>query len=240
MTNGHLHPLTQAGNKIVDIFQDMGFEIVEGPYIETEWYNFDALNMPDNHPARDMQDTFRIKNQKDKLLRTQTSAIQVQYMENNTPPFKVVSLGSVFRRDDSDASHSPQFYQIEGFSVSKNASMSELKGALSKFIEDFFGNETKIRWRPGFFPFVEPGMEVDIQCSICSGKGCPTCKRKGWVEILGAGMIHPNVLKAAKYKVDEWQGYAFGLGLDRLVMMKYQINDIRLLYSGDLRFLKQF
>lgn len=237
---GHSHLLTQVGRQIVNIFRDMGFAVIEGPEIETEWYNFDTLNMPKNHPARDMQATLHIADGKNKLLRTQTSAVQVKYMENNEPPYKIISPGRVFRRDASDASHSSQFYQLEGFSVTKDASMAELKGVLSKFIEEFFGKGTKIRWRPGYFPFVEPGMEVDIQCSICGGKGCPTCKRKGWVEVLGAGMIHPKVLAAAKYKEDEWQGYAFGLGLDRLAMMKYQINDIRLLYSGDLRFLKQF
>lgn len=237
---GHLHPLTQVERKAVETFTKLGFEIVEGPLIESEYYNFDALNMPKDHPARDMQDTFAIKDMPGKVLRTQTSAAQVAYMEKHQPPFKVIIPGEVFRRDASDMSHSPDFYQIEGLAVDKNISMANLKGTLEQFIREFFGEETKIRWRPGYFPFVEPGLEVDVSCTICGGKGCPTCKKTGWVELLGAGMVHPNVFKAAGYNPNEVQGFAFGVGLDRLAMMKYNINDIRLLYSGDLRFLKQF
>jgi phenylalanyl-tRNA synthetase alpha chain len=240
MNKGHLHLVTQISRQVVEIFSRIGFKIVEGPYIETEWYNFDALNMPDDHPARDMQDTFHIANEKSKLLRTQTSALQVRFMEKNQPPFKIICPGKVFRRDATDPSHSPEFYQLEGLVVSKEASLAELKGVLETFLKELFGQDTIIRWRPGYFPFVEPGMEVDIQCAICHGKGCPTCKRKGWVELLGAGTVHPNVFNAAGYNSDEWQGYAFGVGIDRLAMMKFNISDIRVLYSGDLRFLKQF
>lgn len=244
MIKGHLHPLTQIEREIVSIFSKLGFEIVEGPEIETEWYNFEALNMPADHPARDMQATFVVKDDNPpaggKVLRTQTSAVQVSFMEKNKPPFKIIVPGEVFRRDASDASHAYDFYQFEGLAVGRDISMADLKGTLSYFLKNFFGPEIKIRWRPGYFPFVEPGMEVDVSCVICGGKGCPTCKKTGWVELLGAGMVHPNVFKAAGYEPDEFQGFAFGVGMDRLVMMKYGIKDIRLLYSGDLRFLKQF
>lgn len=235
-----LHPITQIERQVVSIFQDMGFEVIEGPLVETEWYNFDALNIPKDHPARDLQDTFNLKDKEDKILRTQTSAVQVRYMEKHKPPFKIVCPGKVFRRDANDPSHIPEFYQIEGLKVSQDASMAELKGVLDTFAKNFFGPEMKVRWRPGYFPFVEPGMEVDVECSICKGEGCLTCAKSGWVELLGAGMVHPNVFRAAKYDPDEWQGYAFGIGMDRLAMMKFEINDIRTLYSGDLRFLKQF
>ncbi|MCL5407542.1 MAG: phenylalanine--tRNA ligase subunit alpha [Patescibacteria group bacterium] len=240
MLKGHLHPLTQVERKLVSIFQKLGFEMVEGPDIESEWYNFDALNMPKDHPARDMQDTFVVKGQQNKVLRTQTSAGQVAYMEKHQPPFKIIIPGEVFRRDAADASHSPNFYQIEGLVVDKNVSMADLKGALAQFIKEFFGESTKIRWRPGYFPFVEPGMEVDVSCTICGGKGCQTCKQTGWVELLGAGMVHPNVFKAANYDPEKVSGFAFGVGIDRLTMMKYGISDIRVFYANDLRFLKQF
>jgi len=244
MISGHLHPLTYVERKIVSIFGNLGFEVVEGPEIASEWSNFDALNMPKEHPARDMQDTFTLKGDDSKegkrVLRTQTSAVQVPYMKDHQPPFRIIVPGKVFRRDASDVSHSSNFYQVEGLMVDDKVSLAELKGVLKQFIEEFFGPNTKVRWRPGYFPFVEPGMEVDVSCVICQGKGCPTCKRTGWVELLGAGMVHPNVFKAAKYDPEKVQGFAFGIGLDRLAMMKYGINDIRLLYSGDLRFLKQF
>lgn len=239
MSKGNLNPITQIARQIVSIFQDMGFELVEGPLMVKEWYNFEALNMPEYHPARDMQDTFYTKDS-DKLLRTQTSTVQIEYMENHKPPFKIVSPGRVFRRDASDASHLPQFYQMEGLAVDENISLADLKSILEIFIKRFLGDNTSIRFRPGYFPYVEPGMEVDIGCTICQAKGCPTCKNKGWVEVLGAGMVHPAVFKAVKYDPDKWQGFAFGLGLDRFAMLKYQIDDIRLFYSGDLRFLKQF
>lgn len=240
MEQGHLHLLTQANREVIKIFEEMGFAIVEGPQITTEWYNFDALNIPKNHPARDMQDTFRLKHDHNKLLRTQTSAIQVEYMEKNQPPFKIICPGKVFRRDASDPSHTVQFYQLEGLAVDLNISLADLTSILENFAKQYFGSNTKIRFRPGYFPFVEPGLEMDVSCSICQGRGCPTCKRKGWVELLGAGMVHPNVFKAAQYDSGKWQGYAFGMGIDRLAMMKYQINDIRTLYENDLRFLKQF
>lgn len=233
-----MHLLTWVEREAVGIFQKMGFGVVEGPLIESEWYNFEALNIPADHPARDMQATLVLEN--DRLLRTHTSSAQVRFMEKNRPPFRIVVPGEVFRRDASDASHSPDFYQLEGLMVAKFVSMADLKGVLAQFIREFFGKDVKIRWRPGYFPFVEPGMEIDVGCTICQGKGCPTCKKTGWVELLGAGMVHPNVFCAAIYKPDEWQGFAFGVGIDRLAMMKYNIDDIRLLYAGDLRFLKQF
>ncbi|HLB95681.1 MAG TPA: phenylalanine--tRNA ligase subunit alpha [Patescibacteria group bacterium] len=255
MTSGHLHPLTQVERKLVDIFEKMGFEVVEGPEIETEWYNFEALNIPKDHPARDMQATFILKNDKDRILRTHTSAAQVRFMEKNQPPFRIIVPGKVFRRDAPDASHSFEFNQLEGLAVGEDISLAHLKGTLKSFIEEFFGFKTAVRFRPGYFPFVEPGIEVDISCTICQGKGCPTCKKTGWLELLGAGMVHPNVFKAAGYdperpalparldsakRAGRWQGFAFGVGLDRLAMLKYKINDIRLLSSSDLRFLKQF
>lgn len=239
MLQGHLHPLTQVEREIVSIFGSLGFKVVEGPEIESQWYNFEALNFPKDHPARDMQATLTLKDS-DKILRTHTSAAQVAYMEKNQPPIRIIVPGKVYRRDASDASHTPQFRQVEGLMVDKNVNMAQLKGVLAEFIAKFFGPKTKIRWRPAYFPFVEPGMEVDICCNLCQGKGCPACKKSGWMELLGAGMVHPNVFKAAGYQPDKWQGFAFGMGVDRIVMMKYGINDIRLLYNSDLRFLKQF
>ncbi len=239
MDKGHLHPITQMNRQVIEIFSNMGFEVVEGQELETEWYNFDALNIPANHPARDMQDTFALNNS-DKILRTQTSAVQVRFMEKNQPPFRIICPGKVFRRDATDASHSIEFNQLEGLVVSKEASMAELKGLLEIFLKKLFGGNIAMRWRPSYFPFVEPGVEVDIKCIICHGKGCSTCKKSGWVELLGAGMVHPNVFKSAKYGANQWQGYAFGIGIDRLVMMKFGISDIRVLRSGNLLFLKQF
>lgn len=240
MIKGHLHPLTYVEREIVAIFQKLGFEVVEGPDVETVWHNFDALNMPESHPARDMQDTFVLKNFPDKVLRTHTSAAQVVYMEKHQPPFRIVVPGEVFRRDAPDASHIFDFHQIEVLAVNDSYTLADLKGVLTQFLKAFLGQETKLRFRPGYFPFVEPGMEVDVSCSICQGQGCPTCKQTGWVELLGAGMVHPNVFAAAGYNPQKVQGFAFGVGLDRLAMMKYGISDIRLLYAGDLRFLKQF
>lgn len=237
---GHLHPLTYIEREIIAIFQEMGFSIVEGPVIETEWYNFEALNIPESHPARDLQATFVLKHAQGTLLRTQTSAVQVAFMEKNQPPLRIVVPGKVFRRDAADASHTAEFYQLEGLMVDKDVSLANLKAVLAEFIRQFFGESVKIRWRPGYFPFVEPGMEVDISCVICHGKGCPTCKKTGYVELLGAGIVHPNVFRAAGYEPEKWRGLAFGVGLDRLAMMKYAIPDIRLLYANDLRFLKQF
>lgn len=247
---GHLHPLSLAQREIIEIFQSIGFSVVKGPHIETEWYNFDALNMPKNHPSRDMQDTFWLKEKTKRnkrsregdkiLMRTQTSALQIRYMEENKPPLKIIVPGRVFRHEASEASHDIQFYQVEGLMVDKNISLANLKSVLEFFLRRFFGKDIKFRWRPGYFPYVEPGLEVDVQCSICKGKGCSTCKRSGWSEVIGAGMVHPKVFMAVGYSPKDWQGFAFGMGFDRLVMMKYKINDIRLFYSGDLRFLKQF
>jgi phenylalanyl-tRNA synthetase alpha chain len=224
---GHLHPLTQIQNKANEIFTSLGFEIVEGPEVETEWYNFDALNIPKDHPARDMWDTFWLKGDK-KLLRTHTSPVQIRYMEQHQPPFRIIAPGRTFRHEASDASHDIQFYQLEGLMVDKDISVANFKAVINEFLSRLFGKNVKIRLRPSFFPFVEPGFEVDMYGP------------KGWMEMLGAGMVHQNVFKAAGYNPGEWQGFAFGIGLDRIAMMKYKIDDIRLFYSGDLRFLKQF
>lgn len=219
---GHLHPLTQVRRRVEEIFQSMGFSVVEGPEMEDEWYNFDALNIPHDHPARDMWDTFYLKN--GLLLRTHTSPVQIRYMEKNQPPLRIIAPGRVFRHEATDATHEMNFYQVEGLMIGKDVSVANFKAIIQEFFQKFFGKSVEIRLRPSYFPFVEPGFEVDM-------KGA-----HGWLEMAGAGMVHPNVLKAA----GEWQGFAFGMGLDRLLMMKYKIDDIRLSYSGDLRFLKQF
>lgn len=242
---GHLHPLTLIRREIEEIFRSIGFSIVQGPHIETEKYNFDVLNIPKNHPSRDLWDTFwlnRRKGAEDSLLRTHTSPVQVRYMENNNPPLRIIVPGRVFRHEASDASHDVQFYQVEGLMIDKDISVANFKGIIQEFLERFLGKDKKIetRLRPGFFPFTEPSFEIDVRCFICKGKGCSTCGHSGWIELCPGGMVHPNVLKAAGLISDDWQGFAFGIGFDRLVMMKYKINDIRLLYSGDLRFLKQF
>jgi phenylalanyl-tRNA synthetase alpha chain len=240
---GHLHPLTMVKRKVEEIFQTMGFSVVEGPEIETEHYNFDALNIPKNHPARDMWDTFYLKN--GMLLRTHTSPVQIRHMEKNNPPLRIIAPGRIYRHEATDASHECNFYQFEGLMIDKNISVANFKFVIQEFFQKFFGKEVKIRLRPSFFPFTEPSFEVDMSCVVCGGKGCPTCSHGGWIELMGAGMVHPNVLKASgliphQFSGSGWQGFAFGGGLDRLTMMKYKISDIRLLYSGDLRFLKQF
>jgi len=243
---GHLHPLTQVAEKVEEIFMSLGFSVIEGPEIENEWYNFDALNIPKEHPARDLWDTFwikepRTKNQKAKLLlRTHTSPVQIHYMEKHQPPLRIVSPGRIYRYEATDASHEINFYQVEGLMIDKDVSVANFYFIMEEFFKLFFGKETKIRLRPSFFPFTEPSFEIDVLCSICKGKGCSVCSQRGWIEIAGAGMVHPNVLKAVKINPKKWQGFAFGMGLDRLAMMKYKINDIRLFYSSDLRFLKQF
>jgi len=240
---GHLHPLTLIRKEIEKIFESMGFSVVEGPDVETERYNFDALNIPKDHPARDLWDTFWLKDKQNSqklLLRTHTSPVQIRYMEKNNPPLRIIVPGRVFRHEASDASHDVQFNQVEGLMVDRSVSVADFKGITQEFLRRFFNREIKTRLRPGFFPFVEPGFEIDIQCFICQGKGCSTCSQTGWVELCPGGMVHPNVLKAAGLNPRNWQGFAFGLGFDRLVMMRYKISDIRLLYSGDLRFLKQF
>lgn len=236
---GHLHPLTLTTRKAVEIFQGMGFTVVDGPEIESEFYNFDALNVPQDHPARDLWDTFWLKDQ-EMLLRTHMSPVQVRYMERNKPPLKIIAPGKVFRYEATDASHDFEFYQIEGLMVDKKINVANFKAIIQEFFSRFFNKDVKIRLRPNYFPFTEPSFEVDINCLACSGKGCPVCKKAGWLEIMGAGMVHPNVFRACGLDPKDWQGFAFGMGWDRLTMMKYKINDIRLLRSGDLRFLNQF
>jgi len=237
--HGHLHPITIVKREVEEIFSKLGFEIVEGPEVEDEWHNFDALNIPKNHPARDMWDTFWLK-EKTLLLRTHTSPVQIRYMEKNNPPLRIIVPGRCFRYEATDASHEINFYHIEGLMIDKEISASNFKAIIERFFQEFFRKQVKLRIRPSYFPFTEPSFEVDIQCLICKGKGCPVCSQRGWVEIAGAGMVHPNVLKAVKLNPKNWQGFAFGMGLDRLTMMKYKIEDIRLFFSSDLRFLKQF
>lgn len=238
---GHLHPLTLIMRKIEEIFLSMGFKIVQGPDIETEYYNFDALNIPKDHPARDVWDTFWLKTKGERLLlRTHTSPMQIKYMEKNNPPLRIIVPGRCFRYEATDASHSHTFYQLEGLMVDRNVSLSNLKAVLELFIKKLFGEDAKIFWQPSYYPFVEPGLDLFLGCTVCNGKGCPTCGNRGWVELIPCGMVHPNVFKSAGYVPGNWQGFAFGMGVDRIAMMKYKINDIRLLYSGDLRFLKQF
>lgn len=238
LPKGHLNPRTLVLRKVEEIFQSLGFSVVQGPEMETDYYNFEALNVPKDHPARDMQDTFYIGNEL--VLRTHTSPNQVRYMEKHNPPIRTVVPGRCFRRDATDASHEAQFYQVEGLMVDKEISVANFKAIVSEFFNRFFGRPIKNRLRPSYFPFTEPSFEVDIQCVICAGKGCAVCKKTGWLEVVPGGMVHQNVFKAAGYAPGEWQGFAFGMGLDRMVMMKYKINDIRLLNFGDLRFLKQF
>jgi len=235
---GHLHPLTQTRRKVNEIFQSMGFSVVEGPEMENEWYNFDALNIPKDHPARDLWDTFYLEN--GLLLRTHTSPNQVRYMEKNQPPLRIIVPGVVYRHEATDASHESNFYQLEGLMVDKTVSVANFKAIIGEFFQRFFGKNVNIRLIPSYFPFVEPGFQVDMSCLNCGGKGCPSCSYSGWLEMMGAGMVHPKVLKSAGLVPKGLQGFAFGMGLDRLMMMKYKVNDIRLSYSGDLRFLKQF
>lgn len=234
---GHFHPLTSAFNEMFDIFRNLGFQIIEGPEIETDWYCFEALNIPPEHPARDMQDSFYLE--KDILPRTHTSAAQVRYMEKHKPPIRIIVPGRVYRRE-SDVTHSSMFHQLEGLLVDECVTLSDLKGTLEIFVYAFFGPKRKVRFRPGYFPFTEPSMEIDISCGICNGTGCRSCKFSGWLEILGSGMVHPKVLENSGIDANKYQGFAFGMGIDRQVMLKYNIDDIRLLYENDLRFLEQF
>ncbi|MEK7152255.1 MAG: phenylalanine--tRNA ligase subunit alpha [Patescibacteria group bacterium] len=238
--NGHLHPITQVINDVVRIFHELGFEVAEGTEIETEYYNFDALNVPKDHPARDMQDTFWLKGVEQTVLRTHTSPVQVHYMEKNKPPFRIVVPGKVFRHEATDATHEVQFYQVEGLVVGEDVTLAHLKGTLELFFKKLFGGKTAIRFRPSFFPFVEPGVEIDVSCFKCGGEGCSLCKKTGFIEVMGAGMVHPHVLNGAGIDSRKYQGFAFGGGVDRLVMLKYGIDDVRLLYSGDLRLVNQF
>jgi len=238
---GHLHPLTQVKRKTEEIFQAMGFSLIEGPEIETEWYNFDALNMPKEHPARDVLSLGKTLYLKaGGLMRSHTSSVQIRYMEKNNPPFRIVAPGRIFRQEATDSSHEINFYQLEGLMVDKDISVANFKAIIEEFFQRFFNQKIKTRLRPSYFPFVEPGFEVDLMCLNCRGKSCSVCSKTGWLEMMGAGMVHPNVFKFSGLNLKFWQGFAFGMGLDRLAMMKYKINDIRLFYSGDLRFLNQF
>ena len=234
---GNLHPVTLVRNQLIDIFAGMGFEIYEGSEIETDYYNFTALNTPKDHPARDMQDTFYLS--PEFLLRTQTSAGQIHVMEKKQPPIKILSPGKVFRSDD-DATHSPMFSQMEGLVVDKGITLGDLKGMLDVFVQKVFGENVTTRLRPSYFPFTEPSVEVDVSCFKCGGKGCRFCKGSGWIEILGCGMVHPHVLEMCGIDPKEYQGFAFGIGLERVTLLKYEIDDMRLLYENDIRFLKQF
>jgi len=238
---GHLHPLTHVKRKVEEIFQSMGFTIVEGPEIETEWYNFDALNFPKEHPARDVVDTFWLKNNQLKLLlRTHTSPVQIRYMEKNNPPLRIIVPGRVFRPEATDASHEINFYHLEGLMIDKDVSAANFKAIIEEFFRKFFNKPVKIRIRSSYFPFTEPSFEVDLLCINCLGRGCSACQQSGWMEMMGAGMVHPVVIKNSGLNPKFWQGFAFGMGIERLAMMKYKINDIRLFYGGDLRFLNQF
>ncbi len=237
-TVGKLHPLNKVLDDMIDIFQSMGFDIVDGPEVETDHYNFESLNVPADHPARDMQDTFYLG--EGLLLRTQTSAAQIRTMENRKPPIRIICPGRVFRADEVDATHSPVFHQIEGLVVDKGITMCDLKGVLEQFAHEIYGKDTAVKFRPSFFPFTEPSVEVDVTCSECGGKGCRVCKGSGWIEILGAGMVHPNVLKNCGIDPEVYSGFAFGIGLDRLTTTRYKISDIRLLFENDKRFLEQF
>ena len=235
---GSLHPITQIQWEIEDLFRSLGFSVLDGPEVETEYYNFDALNIPKDHPARDMQDTFWLEG--GHLLRTHTSPVQVRGMEKLGPPLRMIAPGRVFRNESVDASHEHTFYQLEGMMIDRNVSVGNLIYFMKTLLTAIFKREVAVRLRPGFFPFVEPGFELDIQCLICGGTGCPVCKQSGWVELLPCGLINPHVLRASGIDPGEWNGFAFGLGLTRLVMMRYAIDDIRWLQSGDLRFLQQF
>ena len=234
---GAIHPITRIINEAKVIFMQMGYEIVEGPEVELDYYNFEALNIPPDHPARDMQDTFFITEKL--LLRSQTSPVQIHTMEGRKPPIRIVAPGKVYRAD-SDITHSPMFHQIEGLVVDKGITFADLKGTLQLFAERMFGPDTKIRLRPSYFPFTEPSAEVDVSCIMCAGAGCRVCKETGWLEILGSGMVHPHVLEKVGYDPREITGFAFGVGVERMAMLKYGINDIRLLFENDVRFLQQF
>lgn len=237
---GSVHPLSRVIQEIEDIFIGMGYSVAEGPEVETDYYNFEALNLPKDHPARDMQDSFYITDEI--LLRTQTSPVQVRTMHamKGRTPVKVICPGKVYRRDDDDATHSFQFMQIEGLVIGENIRMSDLKGTLQQFVREMFGSQTQIRLRPSFFPFTEPSAEVDVTCVNCGGSGCRVCKHTGWLEILGSGMVHPHVLEMGGYDPHKVTGFAFGMGVERIAMLKYGIDDIRHYYTNDLRFLKQF
>ena len=234
---GRIHPITRISRAICEVFQRLGFEIVEGPDVELDYYNFEALNIPRDHPARDMQDTFYIS--ENIVLRTHTSPIQVRVMESQSPPVRIIAPGKAYRVD-SDVSHTPMFHQVEGLMVQENVSFGDLKGILSTFVHQVFDEEASLRFRPSFFPFTEPSAEVDIRCVICRGRGCRVCSNTGWVEVLGAGMVHPAVFEMVGYDTDRYAGFAFGMGIERIAMLKYGIEDIRKFYENDIRFLEQF
>ncbi len=245
LPQGHLHPITQTLYEICDIFVSMGFQVVEGPEVEWNYYNFEALNIPRHHPARDSMATLWVdykteSGERDMLLRTHTTAVDIRVMEQMSPPIRVVEPGKVYRYEASDATHTPMFHQIDGLVVDKGITMAELKGTLYEFARRFFGEERKVRFRCDYFPFVEPGVEMAIECLVCGGKGCRLCGGSGWIEILGAGMTHPHVLQRANIDPEVYTSFAFGMGIDRLPMLRYGIDDIRLFYGSDLRFLRQF
>jgi len=235
---GHRHPNTIALEEVQRIFIGMGYEVVEGPEVEYDYYNFEALNIPANHPAKDEQDTFYIN--ENIVLRTQTSPVQVREMEKGKLPIRMIAPGRVFRADEVDATHSPSFHQVEGLVIDKNVTFADLKGTLAEFAKELFGPDTKVKFRPHHFPFTEPSAEMDVTCFKCGGKGCRMCKGEGWIEILGCGMVHPRVLEMSKIDPEEYTGFAFGVGLERIALLKYEIDDMRLLYENDVRFLRQF
>ncbi|MDP1761754.1 MAG: phenylalanine--tRNA ligase subunit alpha [Deltaproteobacteria bacterium] len=237
LTRGRLHPLNRIMAEVCDIFLHLGFETVEGPEVELDWYNFEALNLPPDHPARDMQDTFYFSDKV--LLRTHTSPMQIRTMEVRQPPVRIIAPGKVYRRD-SDITHSPMFHQVEGLLVDKGVTFADLKGVLTAFVHQMFGPEVGVRFRPSYFPFTEPSAEVDIECVMCGGHGCRVCQATGWLEVLGSGMVHPAVFEAVGYDPETYTGFAFGLGIERIAMLKYGVDDIRLFFDNDLRFLRQF
>ncbi len=236
--HGHLHPITLVRQKIEDVFVAMGYSVEDGPEIETSFYNFDALNIPPGHPARDSADTFYVS--EDLALRSQTSTVQIHTMQRQRPPLRVIAPGRVFRRDTPDPTHNPMFFQVEGLNVDRNITLADLKGTLQKFVEMMFGANLKTRFRPSYFPFTEPSAEVDFSCYGCDGSGCRLCKGSGWIELGGSGMVHPNVLEKVGIDPEEFSGFAFGLGIDRMAGLMYEIDDIRLLFENDIRFLEQF
>ena len=235
---GPVHPITRVTEEIIEVFEGLGFSVAEGPEVESDYYNFAALNFPDDHPARDMQDTFHVG--PDALLRTHTSPVQIRTMKAQRPPVRIICLGKVYRRDILDATHSPMFHQVEGLAVDKHITMADLKATLQLFAREMFGPNSTVRFRPSFFPFTEPSAEVDVRCFKCGGDGCRFCRASGWLEILGSGMVHPNVLRNVGYDPEEVTGWAFGMGIDRIALLKYEIDDIRLFFDNDLRFLQQF
>jgi phenylalanyl-tRNA synthetase alpha chain len=235
---GHLHPITLVRQKIEDVFVSMGYSVEDGPEIETSFYNFDALNIPPGHPARDSADTFYVS--EDLALRSQTSTVQIHTMQRQKPPLRVIAPGRVFRRDTPDPTHNPMFFQVEGLNVDRNITLADLKGTLQKFVEMMFGASVRTRFRPSYFPFTEPSAEVDFSCYVCGGAGCRICKGSGWIELGGSGMVHPNVLETVGIDPEEFSGFAFGLGIDRMAGLMYDIDDIRLLFENDTRFLEQF